>query len=313
MTSVTETATATGTVTVTGTATVTETATVTGTASAAASATARAEWDAWREASERQRREPYGFLAYSALHFLDGEPRRVEGFPGRWATGEQGPVVDLDAGESLAVDGETVAGRHVFGAVREREFRRAASFGDVVVELSRRGGHDLLRSLDPRHRLRETYVRTPTFDYDPAWVVRAEFEPYPAPRPVEVAAAIDGIVHTHEAVGEAVFALDGTEQRLVLFHAEHLAGVGLVLFTDATSGVTTYAASRRLIVPLPAPGSTQIVLDFNRAGNLQCAYTPYAPCPLAPPQNRLTIPIEAGEQIPSFRPEHDGTAQRPRP
>ncbi|WP_095212178.1 MULTISPECIES: DUF1684 domain-containing protein [Frankia] len=42
---------------------------------------------------------------------------------------------------------------------------------------------------------------------------------------------------------------------------------------------------------------------LNRAGNLQCAYTPYAPCPLAPPQNRLPIPIEAGEQIPSFRPE----------
>lgn len=288
--------------TVSETATVTETATATAaaTASAAAVAAARAEWDAWREESEQQRCEPYGFLAYSALHFLDDEPDRVEGFPGRWSTGEQGPVVDLDAGESLTVDGETVTGRHVFGPVREREFRRAASFGDVVVELSRRGGHDLLRSLDPRHRLRETYLRTPAFDYDPAWVIPAEFEPYPAPRPVEVAAAIDGIVHTHEAVGEAVFAFDGTEWRLVLLRAEHLAGVGLVLLTDATSGVTTYAASRRLIVPLPVPGSTQIVLDFNRTGNLQCAYTPYAPCPLAPEQNRLTIPIEAGEQIPSF-------------
>ncbi|WP_255355804.1 DUF1684 domain-containing protein [Frankia sp. CpI1-P] len=204
-----------------------------------------------------------------------------------------------------------MTGRHVFGPVREREFRRAASFGDVVVELSRRGGHDLLRSLDPRHPLRETYVRTPAFDYDPAWVIPAEFAPYSAPRPIEVAAAVDGIVHTHEAIGEAVFALDGAELRLILLRAEHLAGAGLILFTDATSGVTTYRASRRLITPLPVPGSMQLVLDFNRAGNLQCAYTPYAPCPLAPPQNRLTIPIEAGEQIPTFRPEPAETGEHP--
>ena len=42
-------------------------------------------------------------------------------------------------------------------------------------------------------------------------------------------------------------------------------------------------------------GTAIVVLDFNKAINLPCAYIPYATCPLAPPQNRLSLAIEAGE------------------
>jgi uncharacterized protein len=43
------------------------------------------------------------------------------------------------------------------------------------------------------------------------------------------------------------------------------------------------------------------VLDFNRATNPPCAYTDLATCPLPPPENRLPVPIEAGEKIPYDR------------
>jgi len=69
------------------------------------------------------------------------------------------------------------------------------------------------------------------------------------------------------------------------------------LFTDATSGVTTYPASRRLNLPTPAADGT-LTIDFNRATNLPCAYTPFATCALAPPENRLPIAITAGEKSP---------------
>ena len=46
-----------------------------------------------------------------------------------------------------------------------------------------------------------------------------------------------------------------------------------------------------------------MVLDFNRAVNLPCAYTDLATCPLPPAENRLTVAIEAGEQIPYERQE----------
>jgi hypothetical protein len=73
-----------------------------------------------------------------------------------------------------------------------------------------------------------------------------------------------------------------------------------VLFTDLTSGVTTYAANR--VLQLAPPGlDGRVVLDFNRATNLPCAYTDLATCPLPPPENRLPVAIEAGEKIPAER------------
>ena len=62
-------------------------------------------------------------------------------------------------------------------------------------------------------------------------------------------------------------------------------------------GVTTYAANRSLRVSAPDSYGT-VVLDFNRATNLPCAYTEFATCPLPPAENRLPVAVEAGELIP---------------
>ena len=66
------------------------------------------------------------------------------------------------------------------------------------------------------------------------------------------------------------------------------------MFRDRTSGRTTAGGARQLYADPPIDG--RVVLDFNKAVNLPCAYIPYATCPLAPPQNRLSVAIEAGEQ-----------------
>ena len=74
-----------------------------------------------------------------------------------------------------------------------------------------------------------------------------------------------------------------------------------MLFTDATAGTTTYSLVRGLAVQSPASDGT-VTLDFNRATNLSCAYTDLATWPIAPPlENRLPVPIEAGEKIPYER------------
>jgi uncharacterized protein (DUF1684 family) len=43
------------------------------------------------------------------------------------------------------------------------------------------------------------------------------------------------------------------------------------------------------------PRDGKIVLDFNKAYNPPCVFTPYATCPLAPPENRLALRVTAGE------------------
>ena len=68
----------------------------------------------------------------------------------------------------------------------------------------------------------------------------------------------------------------------------------------------TYGAGCFLYTPLPQGG--KVTLDFNKAFSPPCAFTPFATCPLPPPQNRLPIRIEAGELAPA-KPTHQ--VQRP--
>jgi uncharacterized protein (DUF1684 family) len=92
------------------------------------------------------------------------------------------------------------------------------------------------------------------------------------------------------------FELGGQRLTLTAFNG-YVPGSLHILFTDATSGVTTYAANRALQVAAPDADGT-VILDFNRAANLPCAYTQFATCPLPPAGNRLPVAVEAGEQIP---------------
>jgi uncharacterized protein (DUF1684 family) len=66
-------------------------------------------------------------------------------------------------------------------------------------------------------------------------------------------------------------------------------------FGDGTSAETTYGAGRYIDV-VKAPGSNNITLDFNKAYNPYCAYSDKFSCPLPPPENLLTVPIQAGEK-----------------
>ena len=68
-----------------------------------------------------------------------------------------------------------------------------------------------------------------------------------------------------------------------------------VVFADETNAEETYGAGRFVYVGKPgADGKTY--LDFNKAYNPPCAFTPYATCPLPSKDNRLPIRVEAGEK-----------------
>ncbi|WP_243075479.1 DUF1684 domain-containing protein [Microbacterium sp. SS28] len=256
------------------------------------------EWEEWHRAHEARRADPHGFLAVTGLYWLSAEPQRIPGLPGEWTTGAEGPVVDLAPDEALEVGDATVTGRHAFGVIAERG-GVTARFGGDLIEIAKRGGHDIVRPRHPEHPFLAAYAGTPTYVPNPRWRAKARYVPYAEPRPTEVGAAVDGLTHVYDAPGELEFTLGGEDFRLVAFPG-HGADELLVLFTDATSGITTYAANRSLGVAAPdAEGFT--VLDFNRAVNLPCAYTDFATCPLPPEGNRLPIGIEAGEKTPLSR------------
>ena len=242
--------------------------------------------------------DPHGFLAVTNLHWLHEGPQRFADAPGVWSTGPEGVRVVLDEGEELLVDGVAVRGEHDFGVIGERDSLFPVS-GDAVIEVAKRGGHDILRPRRPENPLRLAYTGTPAYDPDPRWSVTGRFVAFDEPVATEVGAAVEGLRHVYDAPGDVEFELDGHDLRLTVFPG-HPPGSLLALFTDATSGVSTYAANRSLHIAPPAADGT-VSLDFNRAVNLPCAYTDLATCPLPPAQNRLPIAVEAGEKTPHER------------
>ena len=67
-----------------------------------------------------------------------------------------------------------------------------------------------------------------------------------------------------------------------------------IIFRDTSSLNETYKSGRFLYADKPVNG--EAVLDFNKAENPPCAFTPFATCPLPPPQNVLEVEIKAGEK-----------------
>jgi len=96
-------------------------------------------------------------------------------------------------------------------------------------------------------------------------------------------------------VGSLEFTLKGAPLKLTVFlevaEPDHL----FIAFTDLTSGTETYPAGRYL--DLPPNGTNIYEVDFNRAYNPYCYYNLSYECPYPPPENRLKIPIRAGEKI----------------
>ena len=256
------------------------------------------DWQEWRGRQFARLADPHGFLAVTSLHWLGETPERFDDAPGRWSTGPEGVRVELDEGEELAIDGAPVHGVHLFGVIAERDSLFPVS-GDAVIEVAKRGGHDILRPRHPHNRLRLDYTGTPAYAPDPRWVVAGRFVPFDEPRPTTVGAAVEGLQHVYDAPGRVEFELDGQALSLTVFNG-HTPGSLMGLLTDATSGITTYAANRSLSIAAPAADGA-VVLDFNRAANLPCAYTDLATCPLPPAENRLPIAVEAGEKTPYGR------------
>lgn len=92
--------------------------------------------------------------------------------------------------------------------------------------------------------------------------------------------------------GKFNFTVDDHEAELTLYFNDH----GFFLpFSDSLAGEETYPAGRYLEPDLLPDG--KFLIDFNLAYNPYCAYNEQYSCPLPPAENRLSIPIRAGEKI----------------
>jgi len=160
----------------------------------------------------------------------------------------------------------------------------------TIIERDKRFG---VRLRDHEHSALKQFDGIETFPVDSTWHLEAKFEPNDPPKIIEVPTVLNTI-NEEPSPGAFVFNIDGKTYRLYAT-GEMTEAELFVIFGDQTNGKETYGAGRFLYVPTPgANGKAKI--DFNKAYNPPCAFTPYATCPLPPEQNKLPIRIPAGEK-----------------
>jgi uncharacterized protein len=135
------------------------------------------------------------------------------------------------------------------------------------------------------------------YPYDPGWVLEARYAEAPETRKVPFEHAQDaGFTRDLPVPGDVFLTLGGRDYTLSAFDDD---GQLLLVFGDPTNGHGTYAPGRFLFVEHVA-GTDRVRLDFNRAFVPPCGFSSHYNCPLPPPQNRLAVPVEAGEKLPIF-------------
>ncbi len=266
-----------------------------------------AEIDEWRNARLARLTADDGWLSLTGLYWLEpGENRfgsaengavvlpdqTVSDIAGLLIVGPDGTVIVFaEEGAGVEINGEPFT---------ETTLRTDAEGKPDIVTAGRiqfhiidREGRLAARVKDPEAPSRLAFDGIEHFPIDPAYRVEARLEPYDEPREVAIPTVL-GQDTTMLAPGVLRFTLNGAEQTLEPYQDSPDDDSYFLIFRDGSSAVTTYGAGRFLYADAAGAGGTT-VLDFNLAYNPPCAFTPYATCPLPPPQNWLQVSIKAGE------------------
>jgi uncharacterized protein len=166
------------------------------------------------------------------------------------------------------------------------------NIGDIYMYLIQRGNRYAMRVKDSHSSFLADFKGPVFFPVSQNYIVNAKFVPYDKPRKVAVPTVI-GQNAEMDSPGYVEFTLNGQPQHLQAL-TEGTKDLFFII-KDQTSGQGTYPAGRFLYSDPPKEGKVE--LDFNRAYNPPCAWTPYATCPLPPKENYITTKVAAGEKF----------------
>lgn len=246
-----------------------------------------------RTESVRGKRGPVSFVWGN---HVEKPGQRVPGAPGLWSPlpeGEAGLLVEASAGEGIVIDGRTVDGSAKLLADPNHP-ASVAYFpnGAEGVIFSYDKKRYALQVWNPKSVWAQQFSHIDAFDWSQAWIVSARIEPVTNGRTVAVAHHRNPIPVDRPVIARMTFLVDGTEQTL---HATRYQDKLNFHFTDATSGHTSYGSGRTVRIPADSTGT--VIVDFNYASLLPCSFSRAWNCPIPPMENRLRVPIKAGERF----------------
>lgn len=256
----------------------------------------RESWRTWRARRAEELAAPESWLSVIGLVPVEDGRVRVGSAADCAVRLPAGPAHACD----LAVRGVSAEWRPAGGAPQalDVDFDGVPSVATTVAVdrfrlfVVERDGRLAVRVKDTRWARERPFAGVACYDFAPGWRLDGRWEALAEPVWLEVPTVTGDLKRKEIAHRAHAVAPDGTPFALLPVYGDetHL----LFVFRDRTSGRATYGGGRFLRAARPAGAG--IVLDFNRAFNPPCAFTPFATCPLPPPENWLPFAVEAGEQ-----------------
>ena len=249
---------------------------------------------------EREERLRSSWLTLAGLHWLaEGDNRfgsasdNAIAFPsdsspeyaGNFVYADGEVFLDPAAGAGITVNGEPSGD----GRLKLEPDEDKLGLGRLEFHVIARSGKHAIRVRDPEFPAAREFEGIDFYPIDPAYVIVGTLTAPEEPRTLMVETVI-GRDAEMVSRGTVEFEFAGATHRLeALGDSDEL----FLIFKDETTGRGTYAAGRYLYAPV---AGKVVTLDFNKAYNPPCAFTPYATCPLPPSGNTIGAPIEAGER-----------------
>lgn len=231
------------------------------------------------------------------------KPRqRVPGAAGLWSPrppGEPGLLVEASAADGIVIDGQTVDGAAKLTVGPDHPASVAYfSNGAEGVVFTYDNKRYALQVWNPKSVWAKQFSHIQAFHWSADWIVEARLEKVTDGRTLAISHHRNPIPVDRPVAAKATFAIDGAEQTL---YATRSGDDYVLHFTDGTSGHMSYGSGRN--VRIPADRSGDVSIDFNYATLLPCSFSRAWNCPIPALENRLRVPIEAGER---FAVDRDG-------
>jgi uncharacterized protein (DUF1684 family) len=259
----------------------------------------------WRSEREANLKKETGWLTVAGLFWLKDGTNTVgagEKFDIRltdnFKEGKFGEIEFKDGKATLKVEKGVEAqgdGKSVSAAVDlvsdEKGKPTEIKTGTQTFYLIKREERFGIRLKDSNSEARRNFKGLHWFPVDESYKVTARLEAWPEPKEINVPNVLGGNFKM-KSPGLLKFTLKGKEYSLQ--PVDEGDGTLFIIFKDKSSENETYKSGRFLYADKPVNG--EAVLDFNKAENPPCAFTPYATCPLPPAGNSLELEIKAGEK-----------------
>jgi len=261
------------------------------------------EIEAWQQQRLERLKSKDGWLSLAGLYWLEegansfgSDPSNDIVFPEKVEVFCGSVVLDSGSVSLRVADGVAISLND--SLVKDVELRDDHSGnttylqqGDLAWYIIKRGERYGIRLRDHKHPRIDELDHIPSYPIQTGYVVEAILEPFEEPRTMTVATPLEGFTESYECPGILKFRIRGEELNLHPF----ISGEGYFLvFADETTGLETYGAGRFMYAVPDSAG--RIILDFNKAYNPPCAFSPFATCPMPPRENFMPAAIEAGEK-----------------